>query len=87
MSLLRILRNLAVLVILTVGGLSLMPHPMEAQSSCGLGAHCTSNNQCCWCQCTVHETCCLWPRQACQYNWQCCTNFCQAWPGGGKACS
>jgi hypothetical protein len=40
MSLLRILRNLAVLVIFAVGGFSLMPRAVAAQSTChpwGLG--------------------------------------------------
>jgi hypothetical protein len=41
MSLLRILRNLAVLVILTVAVLSLNPRPVAAQSSCKpLGSSC-----------------------------------------------
>jgi len=43
MSLLRIFRNLAVLVILAVGGLSLSPRPRAAQNLCAAYA-CTPHN-------------------------------------------
>jgi len=60
MTLLRILRNLAVLVILTVAALSLNPRPVAAQSTCRpLGAGCTSSSQCCSGSfCGWRRTCC-----------------------------
>jgi len=80
MSLLRILRNLAVLVILTVGGLSLIPRPMAAQLSCRpVGASCPRpgiTGYCCTLVCSQHYTCCLLGRRVCTSNAQCCNNFC-----------
>jgi len=81
MSLLRILRNLAVLVILTVGGLSLSPRPVAAQSVCQpLGAVCTITAQCCTHYCGPHHNCCIpvWGR-ACRTNADCCSYMC--WGG------
>ena len=79
MSLLRILRNLAVLVILTVGFLSLSPRPIAAQSTCGqLGAVCTTAAQCCVHYCSPRTLRCCIPlhNRACT-NWtQCCSGMC-----------
>jgi hypothetical protein len=47
MSLLRILRNLAVLVILTVGGLGVTPRQAAANQCGGGGARCTIHKPCC----------------------------------------
>ena len=61
MTLLRMLRNVAVLVILTVAALSLSPRPVAAQSSCRpLGALCSPNlPKCCPLSlCGPHRTCC-----------------------------
>jgi hypothetical protein len=81
MSLLRILRNLAVLVILTVSGLSLVPRAMTVQPPCRPpGAVCQSQAQCCpylACSQTTHR-CCIWYRQACTSNSQCCGNDCNS---------
>ena len=78
MSLLRILRNLAILVILTVGSLSLIPRPMAAQSTCRpKGASCTSKAQCCTHYCGLHGNCCFpFPHQACTSGAQCCSGIC-----------
>ena len=77
MSLLRILRNLAVLVILTVS-LSLIPRPMAAQSSCKpLGAWCTSNAQCCYPWCGIRRTGCLpLHNMICRKMTDCCSGTC-----------
>jgi hypothetical protein len=83
MSLLRILRNLAVLVILTVGVLTLSPRPMAAQSSCKpLGDWCTSSAQCCNRWCGVRRQCCLpLHNMACKKSTDCCSGVCL--PRGG----
>lgn len=48
MTLLRILKNLAVLIVLTVSGLSMNPRPMAAQLSCRkFGQFCYLSVQCC----------------------------------------
>ena len=79
MSLLRILRNLAVLAILTVGFLSLSPRPMAAQSTCRLlGAFCTTpgfrNAQCGSGLCGPYHRCCskVWLWSACSTSAECC---------------
>jgi hypothetical protein len=81
MTLLRMLRNLAVLVILTVAVLSLNPRPVAAQSSCQpLGGACNSyTSKCCTGSlCGPHGTCCNRPfyGQACTTSAQCCTGIC-----------
>lgn len=86
MSLLRILRNLAVLVILTVGILSLSPRPVAAQSTCRpLGSACgTYVGTCCpGSLCGPHRTCCNKPYrgQICTSSAQCCSGLCMAVPG------
>jgi hypothetical protein len=79
MSLLRSLRNLAVLVIVTVGGLSLIPRPMAALSVCRWkGALCQSSRQCCLfllCSPITHR-CCGYYHQACTSPTQCCSGIC-----------
>jgi len=86
MTLLRILRNLAVLVILTVAIMSLTPRRVAAQSSClPLGAYCHpygGNHQCCnnWCGGTGR--CCLpLHNMVCTSSAQCCSGFCFRRPG------
>jgi hypothetical protein len=79
MTLLRILRNLAVLVILTVGWLSLSPRAVAALSTCHhVGALCTSNAQCCFFStCDRHHICCsLFHGAYCTSPAQCCSNTC-----------
>ena len=81
MSLLRILRNLAVLVILTVAALSLNPRPVAAQSSCQpLGGFCTQYGltaQCCNHWCGIRRTCCLpFHNMYCTASAQCCSGVC-----------
>jgi hypothetical protein len=79
MSFLRSLRNLAVLVIFTVAGLSFSPHSMAAQSRCGVvGTPCQSNYQCCigeLCKASTHR-CCGYFHRACRTNADCCSNIC-----------
>lgn len=74
MVFLRILRNLAVLVILTVAGLALTSRPAAAQSFCGCiffryqrcsthttGCHfCGGSTRCCYTTCydTLYHRCC-----------------------------
>jgi hypothetical protein len=85
MTLLRILKNLAVLVILTVAALSLNPRPVAAQSSCRpLGAGCTSSSQCCsGSLCGWRHTCCdrFFRHQTCTSSAQCCSGLCVPVPG------
>ena len=81
MSLLRILRNLAVLVILTVGGLSLSSRPMAAQSTCRpLGTACSrySSKCCTGSLCGPYGRCCNKPyySQACTRSDVCCAGAC-----------
>jgi hypothetical protein len=80
MSLLRILRNFAALVILTVGGFTLIPPPVAAQSTCHpLGAFCNSTAQCCpGSLCGFRRTCCDRPLEGeyCTTSAQCCDGFC-----------
>lgn len=77
MSLLRILRNLAVLVILTVGILSLTPRTVAAQSSCRpLGTVCTSSRQCCNSYCGSGRCCLFLHNAICKSNAQCCGLSC-----------
>jgi hypothetical protein len=85
MTLLRILRNFAVLVILTVGAFGLIPRPVAAQSTCEpLGARCAyppwQNSQCCSGLCGPHGTCCDKPlrNQYCTSSLECCSGFCMA---------
>jgi hypothetical protein len=61
MSLLRSLRNFAVLVIFTVAGFSLMPRPVAASTCRPLGSSCTKQNQCCaGSYCFPNHRCCTW---------------------------
>ena len=83
MSLLHILRNLAVLVIITAGGFSLIPRPVAAQSTCEpLGASCSGpeihNSECCSSICGWRRTCCdkPFPNQYCTTNAECCSGGC-----------
>jgi hypothetical protein len=79
MSLLRILRNLAVLVILTVAYLSLLPRPMAAQTSCQpLGTACNSSAQCCnhWCGPYARRCCKPLHGMTCSSWIQCCSGVC-----------
>ncbi len=83
MSLLRILRNLAVLLILTVGFLSLSPRTVAAQSSCHpIGTACSSSTwtrgQCCygWCSPYAHRCCLPFHNMACSSWTQCCSGAC-----------
>ena len=80
MSLLRLLRNLAVLVIFTVTILSLTPRPVAAQSSCQpLGSVCGSGRACCpGSLCGPHRTCCDKPFYSmyCNTSAECCTGLC-----------
>jgi hypothetical protein len=80
MSLLRILRNLAVLVILTVAVLSLNPRPVAAQSSCRpLGWVCSYTSKCCpGSLCGPHGWCCNKPLRGtyCTASVQCCSGLC-----------
>jgi hypothetical protein len=84
MTVLRMLRNVAVLVILTVAALSLNPRPVAAQSSCKpLGSLCKpvrTGGGCClgWCGPTpTGPRCCLFLHNAeCTSSVQCCSGFC-----------
>ena len=80
MSLLRILRNLAVLAILTVGILSLSPRPTAAQSSCRpQGSACTHygvNPQCCFNWCYFGHCCSAIHNAYCTSALQCCSRSC-----------
>ena len=80
MSLLRTLRNLGALLILTVAVFSVTSSPSAAQSSClPLGAHCSlTNNQCCNHACGPFTRLCCKPFKgmACTSNAQCCSNAC-----------
>lgn len=79
MSLLHIFRNLAVLAILTVAGLSLSPRAVAAQSVCQpIGGSCTSNAQCCSTYCGTHHNCCVpLHGRACTKNADCCSFLCE----------
>jgi hypothetical protein len=84
MSLLRVLRNLGVLVILTVGGASLVPRPMAAQSTCEpLGSYCKISGfgrECCTLVCGPYHNCCntAWGlHAACTTNADCCSLTCR----------
>jgi hypothetical protein len=81
MSLLRILRNLAVLVILTVAIMSLTPRTVAAQSSClPLGAYCHPygiDHQCCNSWCGYTSRCCKPLHGMTCSSWiQCCSGAC-----------
>lgn len=78
MSLLHILRNLAVLVILTVAALSLSSRPVAAQSVCQpIGGFCTSKAQCCFPYCGVFHNCCVpFHNRACRKPADCCSYQC-----------
>lgn len=79
MFLLRILRNLAALVIVTIGGLSVMSRPMAAQSSCQpLGGPCEAKSQCCSGLCGWRYSCCDKPfhGQYCVSYAECCSRSC-----------
>jgi hypothetical protein len=86
MTLLRMLRNVAVLVILTVAALSLNPRPVAAQSSCQpLGGACNSyTSKCCTGSlCGPHGTCCNKPfySMECTRSDVCCSGYCYIFPG------
>lgn len=85
MSLLRVFRNLAVLVILTVGVLSMSPRPTTAQSSCRpLGSVCGRYLSCCpGSLCGPIGRCCNKPLygMACTRADVCCRGFCYIRPG------
>ena len=85
MTLLRILRNVAVLVILTVAALSLNPRPVAAQSSCQpLGGVCSYTSKCCpGSLCGPRHTCCNRPLrgESCTSSAQCCQGVCLFIPG------
>jgi hypothetical protein len=80
MTLLRVLRNWAVLVIVTVAVGSLNPRAVAANSSCGaLGSHCKSGLQCCSGICAVvGHYCCnkRLPNMSCNNSDVCCTGLC-----------
>jgi hypothetical protein len=84
MSLLRILRNLAVLVILTAAFASIA-RPITEQSTCTpLGGRCSQRGQvtkqCCTEFCGIYGNCCGLPslggHRACTKNSDCCSNLC-----------
>jgi hypothetical protein len=75
MSLLRVLRNLAVLVILTVGSLGLIPRTMAA-TCLGGGAACTNGNQCCSHACMGGRCCYFVHGHYCTSWVQCCSRAC-----------
>jgi len=75
MSLLRILRNLAVLVILTVGSLGLIPRPMAAASCIGAGAACTQFTQCCSHACHNGRCCNFIYGHYCSSSVDCCSPY------------
>ena len=84
MALLRILRNLAVLVILTVAALSLIPRPVAAQSTCRpLGTGCNTSAQCCnhWCGPYARRCCLPLHNMACRKSTDCCSGFCTSYGG------
>ena len=85
MNLLRMLRNVAVLVILTVAALSLNPRPVAAQSSCQpLGGGCSATLRCCpGSLCGPRLRCCNKPyrNQLCGRGDVCCTGVCFFFPG------
>ena len=86
MTLLRMLRNVAVLVILTVAALSLNPRPVAAQSSCQpLGGVCNSySSKCCpGSLCGPYHWCCSKPLRgmSCTSSVQCCSGLCLPVPG------
>lgn len=79
MTLLRMLRNVAVLVILTVGVLTLSPRPMAAQTSCQpLGTACNSSAQCCnhWCGPYARRCCLPLHNMLCTKAADCCSGVC-----------
>lgn len=86
MPFLRILRNLAVLVILTVACLSLATRPVAAQSTCQpLGAYCDVHQPCCpysFCAgpriAIPHNHCCSKPfrGELCNLSVECCSGLC-----------
>ena len=78
MSPLRVLRNLAVLVILTVAQFGLASPSVSAQTTCGpVGAVCSVNAQCCF-RCGVLHRCCahLFGGNQCKTNYDCCSGKC-----------
>lgn len=77
MTLLRILRTLAVLVILTVGWLSLSPRAVATGVCQPVGGSCTSRAQCCFPYCGPHHNCCVpFHNRACRQNADCCSYQC-----------
>jgi len=92
MSLLRIFRNLSVLVILSVGVLSLIPRPAAAQSSCiPLGFFCkrvgppNTGTGCCANWCGLRGFCCRFGENApCTNSRQCCAGWCYIFNAQGQ---
>jgi hypothetical protein len=78
MTLLRIFRNLAVLAILTVAGLSLNSRLIAAQSSCipEGDSGCSSNEQCCTGWCAERRCCRPLKGAACTTSADCCYAAC-----------
>jgi hypothetical protein len=83
MSVLRVFRNLAVLVILAAG-LSLSPRPLAAQSCRPLGAVCNYTLTCCpGSLCGPALRCCNKPFRSmmCTRSDVCCQGICYFFPG------
>jgi hypothetical protein len=80
MSLLCSLRNLAVLVILTVAVLGLTSRPVPAQSSCRPpGSYCHLfgvDHECCNNWCYLSRCCWAIPGHSCTSGLQCCSGTC-----------
>ncbi len=82
MPILRTVRNLAVLVILTMAALAFAPRPTAAQTCEPLGAYCSGthlrNSQCCSGFCGERNTCCdkLFYSEYCTSSVECCSGFC-----------
>ena len=86
MAFLRVIRNFAALVILTVGALGLSPQAGAARSTTclGFGGSCTSRAQCCFPYCGPHHNCCNpLHNVACTKNSDCCSYMCA---GPGNRC-
>ncbi len=91
MSRLRVLRNLAVLVILTVGVLASTPRQAAAKQCRGAGAACNNGRLCCQgLVCGAGGSCvtCVGFLAICSPLRPCCPGFVCALPlgGGFKAC-
>jgi len=78
MTLLRSFRNLAVLAIVTVAGLTLNSRLVAAESSCiPLGGEgCVEINQCCAGFCYHRKCCLLFHNEYCTTSADCCSGAC-----------